>query len=245
VELVFSHPDFGQIALGSVRPWLGGPESVLFAVSIIGATVMPHVIYLHSSLTADRVRPRDRAEARRLLRLSNIEVVIALGLAGLVNVAMLSMAAAAFSNGHSNVADIATAYRTLVPLLGTAAGAVFLVSLLASGLSSSAVGTMAGQVIMQGFVGFRIPLWLRRLATMLPTIVVIWIGVNPTRALVVSQVVLSLVLPVPVIALVAFTRSRSLMGDLVNRRLTSVAAVAGAAVILVLNVVLLVQVVGL
>jgi manganese transport protein len=245
LEVVFSHPSFGQIALGSVRPWLGGSGSVFFAVSIIGATVMPHVVYLHSSLTADRVRPRDGAERRRLLRLSNIEVVIALGLAGLVNMAMLAMAAATFHGSHSGVADIASAYRTLTPLLGPAAGIVFLVSLLASGISSSSVGTMAGQVIMQGFVGFRIPLWVRRLVTMLPTIVVIWIGVNPTRALVLSQVMLSLVLPVPVIALVAFTRSRSLMGDLVNRRLTSVVAIAGAACILVLNVVLLVQVLGL
>jgi manganese transport protein len=206
---------------------------------------MPHVVYLHSSLTADRVRPRDGAERRRLLRLSNIEVAIALGLAGLVNMAMLAMAAATFSGSHSGVADIASAYRTLTPLLGPAAGIVFLVSLLASGISSSSVGTMAGQVIMQGFVGFRIPMWVRRLVTMLPTIVVIWIGVNPTRALVLSQVMLSLVLPVPVIALVAFTRSRSLMGDLVNRRLTSVVAIAGAACILVLNVVLLVQVLGI
>jgi manganese transport protein len=245
LEVVLSHPSFGQIALGSVRPWLGGSDSVFFAVSIIGATVMPHVVYLHSSLTADRVRPRDGTERRRLLRLSNVEVVIALGLAGLVNMAMLAMAAATFHGSHSGVADIASAYRTLTPLLGPAAGIVFLVSLLASGISSSSVGTMAGQVIMQGFVGFRIPMWVRRLVTMLPTIVVIWIGVNPTRALVLSQVMLSLFLPVPVVALVAFTRSRSVMGDLVNRRLTSVVATAGAVCILVLNVVLLVQVLGI
>jgi len=144
------------------------------------------------------------------------------------------MAAATFHNGHSGVADISTAYRTLTPLLGPAAAVVFLISLLASGISASSVGTMAGQVIMQGFVRIRIPLWVRRLVTMAPTIIVIWMGVNPTRALVISQVVLSLVLPVPVIALVAFTR-----------RLTSAVATVAAGVILVLNVVLLVQVFGL
>jgi len=245
LEVVFSHPSFGAIALGSVRPWLGGSESVLFAVGIIGATVMPHVVYLHSSLTQARVRPRNPAERRRLVRLSNIEVPIALGLAGLINMAMLSMAAATFHNGHSGVADISTAYRTLTPLLGPAAAVVFLISLLASGISASSVGTMAGQVIMQGFVRIQIPLWVRRLVTMAPTIIVIWMGVNPTRALVISQVVLSLVLPVPVIALVAFTRRRSLMGEFVNRRLTSGVATVAASVILVLNVVLLVQVFGL
>jgi len=245
LEVVFSHPSFGQLALGSVRPWLGGSESVLFAVGIIGATVMPHAVYLHSSLTQDRIRPRNQAERRRLVRLSNIEVPIALGLAGLINMAMLSMAAATFHSGNSGVADISTAYRTLTPLLGPAAATVFLISLLASGISASSVGTMAGQVIMQGFIRIRIPLWLRRLVTMAPTIVVIWMGVNPTRALVISQVVLSLVLPVPVIALVAFTRRRSLMGQFVNRRLTSTVAIVAAGVILVLNVVLLVQVFGL
>jgi manganese transport protein len=244
LEVVFSRPSFGQIALGSVTPWLGGPSSVLFAVGIIGATVMPHVVYLHSSLTSGRVPARDQRERRRVLRLSNIEVMIALGLAGLINMAMLSMAAATFHRGHADVADISTAFRTLTPLLGPAAAGVFLISLLASGISSSSVGTMAGQVIMQGFVGFRIPLWLRRLVTMAPPIIVIWIGVDPTRALVLSQVILSLVLPVPVIALVVFTRRRSLMGEFVNRRLTSVAAITGAATILVLNGVLITQTLG-
>jgi manganese transport protein len=151
------------------------------------------------------------------------------------------MAAATFHPHHSGVADLSTAYQTLIPLLGGAAAAVFLISLLASGLSSSAVGTMAGQVIMQGFVRFSIPLWVRRVATMVPTIVVIAIGVNPTQALVISQVVLSLVLPVPVIALVLFTRRRSIMGELVNKPLTSVVATICGALILCLNVVLLLE----
>jgi manganese transport protein len=245
LEVVFSHPSLGLIVRGSVTPWLGGSSSVLLAVGLIGATVMPHVVYLHSSLTQDRVPARDAQERRRLLRISNIEVPVALGLAGLINIAMMAMAAATFHNGHAGVADISSAYRTLTPLLGPAAAGVFLISLLASGISASSVGTMAGQVIMQGFVGFSIPLWLRRVLTMAPTLVVILIGVNVTQALILSQVVLSLVLPVPVIALVAFTRRRSLMGDLVNRRLTSVVAGAGAALIVVLNVVLLAQTFGL
>jgi manganese transport protein len=244
-EMVFSHPSFGQVARGSVTPWLGGSGSVLLAVSLIGATVMPHVVYLHSSLTQDRVPPRNPHERRRLLRISNVEVPVALGLAGLINIAMMAMAAATFHNGHSGVADIASAYRTLIPLLGPAAAGVFLISLLASGISSSSVGTMAGQVIMQGFVGFSIPLWLRRVVTMAPTLVVILVGVNVTQALILSQVVLCLVLPVPVIALVVFTRRRSLMGELVNRRITSLAAAAGALLIVVLNMVLLAQTFGL
>src|SRR5258705_2882622 len=147
-----------------------------------------------------------------VVRISNTEVVIALAAAGLVNMAMVMMAASAFHAGHSDVAEIETAYHTLTPLLGGAAAAVFLVSLLASGVSSSAVGTMAGQMIMQGFVGFRIPVWLRRLVTMIPAFVVVALGVNPTRALVYSQVALSFALPAPVIALIVFTGRRDIMG---------------------------------
>jgi manganese transport protein len=158
--------------------------------------------------------------------------------------AMIMMASAAFHAGHSEVAEIQTAYHTLTPLLGAGAASVFLISLMASGISSSTVGTMAGQVIMQGFVGFRIPIWLRRLVTMLPAFAVVAIGVNATQALVFSQVVLSLVLPIPMIALVLFTRRRDIMGEFVNSRLIDVVAIAGAAVILALNAVLLLQTFG-
>jgi manganese transport protein len=154
------------------------------------------------------------------------------------------MASAAFNQGHSEVAEIATAYHSLTPLLGGAAAVVFLISLMASGISSSVVGTMAGQTIMQGFVGFRIPIWVRRLVTMVPAFAVVAMGVDATHALVMSQVVLSLTLPIPMIALVLFTRRRDIMGEFANRRLTDVAAITGATVVLVLNVVLLLQTFG-
>jgi manganese transport protein len=240
IETFLSHPDWKQVGFHAIVPWLGGSQSVLFSVGIIGATVMPHVIYLHSSLTQQRIIPRNEQEARRIFHLSIPDVVIAMGLAGLINMAMLYMAAATFhARGQSNVGDIATAYQTLTPLLGSAASFIFAISLLASGLSSSTVGTMAGQVIMQGFVGFTIPVWVRRLATMLPAVLVALIGLNPTATLVISQVVLSFALPLPVITLVMFTRRRDIMGVLVNRRITTWAAIACSAIILMLNVWLL------
>jgi len=240
VETSLSHPDWKQVGFHTVVPWLGGTQSILFAVGIIGATVMPHVIYLHSSLTQNRIVPRSEQEARRIFHWSIPDVVIAMGLAGLVNMAMLYMAAATFhAHGDSGVGDIATAFQTLTPLLGGAASIVFALSLLASGLSSSTVGTMAGQVIMQGFVGFTIPVWVRRLVTMLPAVIVAAIGLNPTFILVISQVVLSFVLPLPVITLVMFTRKRSIMGTLANKAITTWAAIACSAIILSLNVWLL------
>jgi manganese transport protein len=240
IETLFSRPDWGQVGFHTVVPWLGGTQSILFSVGIIGATVMPHVIYLHSSLMQQRIVPRNEQEARRIFRWSIPDVVIAMGLAGLVNMAMLYMAAATFhAHGHSNVADITTAYQTLTPLLGGAAGFVFAISLLASGLSSSTVGTMAGQVIMQGFVGFTIPVWVRRVVTMIPAVLVAAIGLNPTNTLVVSQVVLSFVLPLPVITLVMFTRRRDIMGTLVNKPLTTWMAICCSVVILGLNLWLL------
>jgi len=240
LESIVSRPAWGAVLRGSTTPWLGDQGALLLAVGVIGATVMPHAIYVHSGLTQDRVVVKSAEQRRRVVRFSNIDVVTALALAALINLAMMYMAAATFHPHHSNVATIGTAYQTLGPLLGAGAAGVFLVSLLASGLSSSAVGTMAGQVIIQGFTRWQIPVWVRRLVTMVPTIVVIAIGVNTTEALVISQVVLSLVLPVPVIALILFTSRRSVMGDLVNRRLTTFAAAACGLLILVLNVALLV-----
>ena len=240
IETFFSRPNWGQVGFHTIVPWLGGTQSILFSVGIIGATVMPHVIYLHSSLTQQRIIPRSEGEARRIFRWSIPDVVIAMGLASLVNMAMLYMAASTFfAHGHSNVADISTAYQTLTPLLGGAASVIFAVSLLASGLSSSTVGTMAGQVLMQGFVGFTIPVWVRRLITMLPAVLVAAIGSNPTSTLVISQVVLSFVLPLPVITLIMFTRRRDIMGTLVNKAITTWTAVACSVLILGLNVWLL------
>ncbi len=240
IETFLSHPNFAQVGYHAVVPWLSGKQSVLFAVSIIGATVMPHVIYLHSSLTQKRIVPRNEKEAHRIFRWGIPDVVLAMGVAGLVNMAMLYMAAATFhAHGRTDVGDINTAYQTLTPLLGGAASIIFAVSLLASGLSSSTVGTMAGQVIMQGFVGFTIPIWLRRLVTMVPAVAVAAIGLNSTSTLVISQVVLSFVLPLPVITLVIFTSRRDIMGTLVNKRITTWAAIACSVLILSLNVWLL------
>jgi manganese transport protein len=216
----------------------------LIAVGIIGATVMPHAVYLHSALTQARTPVRSAVETRRVLRFSNQEVAVALAVAGLVNMAMVMMASAAFHAGHRDVAEIETAYHTLTPLLGEAAAGIFLLSLIASGISSSTVGTMAGQVIMQGFVGFRIPLWVRRLVTMAPAFVVVALGVNVTKALVLSQVVLSIALPLPMIALLLFTRRRDIMGPFANGPLTHLAAIAGTVVVLALNAVLILQTFG-
>jgi manganese transport protein len=245
VELLIAPPDWSAVAFHAVVPRLDDGEAVLLAVGIVGATVMPHAIYLHSGLTQDRVLPRTNGERRRLLQFSNREVVLALGLAGLVNMAMVAMAASVFHDGvHDDVAEIGTAYRTLIPILGSGAAGVFLVSLIASGLSSSAVGTMAGQVIMQGFVGFRIPLWLRRLVTMAPSLAIVALGFDATQALVLSQVVLSLILPVPMIALLILTRRRDVMGSYANGRFTTAAATAAAAIVLVLNLLFVLQIVG-
>ncbi len=244
VELVVVPVVWGSAIKGALVPHIPDAAALTISVGIVGATIMPHAIFLHSGLSRDRAAGRDRSTRKTLLHFSNIEVVVALALAGLVNVAMVMMASGAFHSGHSDVAEIETAYHTLTPLLGAGAAAVFLLSLLASGVSSSVVGTMAGQMIMQGFVGFRIPIFLRRLITMLPAFVVVALGVNATQALVYSQVVLSLALPAPIIALTLFTRNRALMGEFVNSRLMNGLAIAGTAVIMTLNVVLLLQTFG-
>jgi manganese transport protein len=244
IELFITPVNWAQAGLHSVLPSMPDAAALTLSVGIIGATVMPHAIYLHSGLTQDRMPPRNDRERRTILRFSNRETVVALTVAGLVNMAMVMMASAAFHAGHSEVAEIETAYHTLTPLFGAAAAGVFLVSLMASGISSSAVGTMAGQMIMQGFVGFRIPIWMRRLVTMIPALVVVALGVNATWALVLSQVVLSFALPIPMIALVVFTRQREVMGAFANGWLTSAAAVAGAVIVLALNMVLLLQTFG-
>jgi manganese transport protein len=244
IELFVAPPDWKAFAIGSVMPRLVDSGGVTLAVGIVGATVMPHAIYLHSALTQNRMPPANDGHRWRILRFSNGEVLVALGLAGLVNMAMIAMAASMFHAGHPDVAEIETAYHTLVPLMGAGAGVVFMVALLASGFSSSVVGTMAGQVIMQDFVHFRTPLWLRRLLTMIPAFVVVGLGADATQSLVISQVVLSLALPVPMIALLILTGQRSVMGDFVNSRRTQIAAVSAAAVVLSLNVLLLLQAFG-
>jgi manganese transport protein len=244
VETIFSHPDWRQVAYHSFVPYLSS-SSLFVSVGIIGATVMPHVVYLHSALMQDRIVPRNEREAHRIFRFTIPDIVIAMSTAGMINMAMLYMAAATFhTHGLTSVGDIPSAYHTLTPLLGPAASVIFAVSLLASGLSSSAVGTMAGQVIMQGFVGFSIPIHVRRLVTMAPTVIIVAIGFNPTQTLVFSQVILSTVLPVPVIALTLFTARTRLMGVLVNHRSTTLVATLCTALIVSLNVLLLYQSAG-
>ena len=245
VEMLIAPVEWGNVAKGLTTPNIPDSNALMIAVGIVGATVMPHAVFLHSGLTQGRIRPADDRERRMLVNFSNREVVIALAAAGLVNMAMVIMAAAAFHLGHSEVAEIESAYHTLTPLLGGAAASVFLVSLIASGVSSSVVGTMAGQVIMQGFVGFRIPLLIRRLVTMVPAFAVVLMGVDSTKALVVSQVILSIALPIPMLALLHFTSKRSVMGDYVNGMTVRVLGAIGAAVVLCLNFLLLAQVAGL
>jgi manganese transport protein len=244
IEMFIAPVDWAAAAFHSVRPDIPDADALLICVGIIGATVMPHAIYLHSGLTQARTPGRDEPEKRTLLRISNIEVVIALAIAGLVNMAMVMMASGVFHAGHSDVAEIETAYRTLAPLLGAGAAAIFLLSLIASGISSSVVGTMAGQMIMQGFVGFRIPIWLRRVVTMVPAFVVVGYGVNATQALVISQVILSIALPLPMIALVIFTQRADIMGKFANSRLTGIMAVIGTVLVLGLNGFLILQTAG-
>jgi len=236
----FAHPDWGEVGLAVIRPRLTDPESVLLAVGILGATVMPHVIYLHSALTQGRVVVQGDAAKRLIFQYEVLDVILAMGIAGLINGAMLIMAAATFHpSGYHELTELTDAYLTLRPLLGPLAATVFAISLLASGLSSSTVGTMAGQVIMQGFLRRQIPIWVRRLVTMVPAIAVIGAGFDPTRTLVISQVVLSFGIPFALVPLIIFTRRRELMGPLVNSRLTTVLVGVVALVIVGLNLFLL------
>ncbi|HBA89540.1 MAG TPA: divalent metal cation transporter [Geobacter sp.] len=240
IETFIVKPDWGQIAYHAFVPQFSGAESVLLASGILGATVMPHAIFLHSSLTQGRIVVRDKARLQSLYHFEIVDVVIAMGIASFVNAAMLIMAAATFyKTGLTHVASLEEAHRTLEPLLGSAAKWIFGLSLLVSGLSSSAVGTSAGQVIMQGFLKRHIPIWIRRVVTMTPAMVVVLMGLDPTRTLVISQVVLSFGLPFAIIPLVMFTSRSDIMGELVNRRVTTILASLIAAVIVALNVYLL------
>jgi manganese transport protein len=229
-------------SLGGLVPHLAGSGSLYLAVGIIGATVMPHVIYLHSALTNGRVPVRNERERAKVLRFARTDVIVALGLAGVVNLAMLAVAAKLFhATGHTGVSTIEQAHSGFAQMVGGGAALAFSVALFASGASSSSVGTYAGQVVMQGFVGLQIPIFVRRLVTMIPAIVVLAIGIGPTDVLVFSQVVLSFGIPFALIPLVLLTRRRDVMGEHVNRRLTSVTALTLIAVITALNVFLIYQ----
>ena len=241
LEMFIAPISWHAVFLHSVWPRIPNEAALTITVGIVGATVMPHAIYIHSGLTQNRALFCSQSDRQTLIRFSNREVLIALGIASAVNMAMVMMAAAAFHIGHNGIVDIQSAYHTLTPLLGLGAAAIFLISLTASGISSSVVGTMAGQMIMQGFVGFRLPVWVRRAVTMAPAFLVIGLGINPTQALVISQVVLSFALPIPMIALVLFTRRRDILGEFVNKAYINWLATAGAVGILLLNIMLLLQ----
>jgi manganese transport protein len=232
-EVVHASPDAGAVAGGFV-PGFDDSGSVLLATGILGATVMPHVIYLHSALTQHRLRPRDDAERRELLRFQRLDIGLAMGVAGVVNMAMLVVAAALF-NGVLDVDTIEGAHAGFRSQLGEGAATAFGIALLASGLSSSSVGTYAGQVVMQGFLRMSIPLLLRRLVTMAPALVVLAVGLDPTETLVASQVILSFGIPFALIPLVLLTRSSEVMGGFRNARATTLAASAIAALIIALN----------
>jgi manganese transport protein len=241
-EIVFVNPPWRPVMYHAVIPIFSGKESVLLAAGILGATVMPHAIFLHSALTQGRIVTRDARQMRSLYRYEVVDVLVAMSLAGAINAAMLITASSTFyQRGLTGVSTIGGAYRTLQPLLGPAAGVVFAISLLASGLSSSSVGTMAGQVIMQGFLHRHIPIWLRRLVTIFPALAVIASGLDPTRSMVISQVVLSFGLPFAIVPLVLFTSSRKVMGAMVNHRITTVLITTCALLIVALNAYLFYQ----
>jgi manganese transport protein len=240
-DLVHVTPDAGAAARGLI-PHFDGTDSVMLAVGILGATVMPHVVYLHSALTSARIPAESAEERRELLRFQRLDVVLAMGLAGVINLTMLIVAAALFhTSGLTGVDSIDGAHAGFERLLGGGAALAFAVALLASGLSSSSVGTFAGQVVMQGFIDRKIPLFLRRAITMAPSLIVLGIGLNASDTLVVSQVVLSFGIPFALVPMVLLTRRRDVMGALVNRRLTTVVASIVASLIICLNVFLLEQ----
>ncbi len=239
-QMVLAEPSPSGIAKGLVTPQFADSESVLLAVGILGATVMPHVIWLHSALTQRRIVGVDEEAKRRIYRFERTDVVIAMTIAGLINMSMLITAAAVFhTRGLTEITDLDQVFDGLGAAFSEHADIAFGIALLASGLSSSSVGTLAGQVVMQGFIRRQIPLFVRRAVTMLPALVVIAVGVNPTSALVLSQVVLSFGIPFALVPLVLFSRDRALMGGLVNRRSTTIAASVFAALIISLNAVLL------
>jgi manganese transport protein len=242
VQVAHAHPSSAGIAHGLFEPKFAGRDSVLLAVGILGATVMPHVIYLHSALTQRRVVGTDEEDKRRIFRFERVDVVIAMSLAGLVNMSMLVIAAGIFHvRGLTGMDDLQRAYVALGRIVGGHADTFFGVALLASGLSSSSVGTMAGQVVMQGFVQRRIPLFLRRAITMAPALVVLALAVDPSKALVLSQVALSFGIPFALVPLVVFCSDRTLMGSLVNRRLTTLVSTAVTLFIVGLSLFLVYQ----
>lgn len=240
-EVWIAKPDGMSVLGGLLIPRFQGSESLILAAGILGATVMPHVIYLHSALTQKRVVGRNEAERHKIFRFEFVDILIAMGMAGIINGAMLVMAAGMFHGSVEPVSTIEGAYAQLQLHAGTIAAVLFGVGLLASGFSSSSVGTMSGQIIMQGYIKRHIPLFLRRLITMIPALAVLAVGIDPTTALVLSQVVLSFGIPFALIPLLLFCSNREIMGSLVNRRITTILAWLTAATVVLLNIFLLYQ----
>jgi manganese transport protein len=245
-EIFIVKPDASTILYHSFVPSLAGSHAILLAVGVIGATVMPHALFVHSWLTRNKAQNKPLEERRRMRKLHLVENVILLTIAGMVNAAIMIMAAAAFHSDNPNVASISEAYKTLVPLFGATAGVVFLVTLLSSGIASSVVGTLAGQAIMEGLLGKKVNLWLRRFVTrfinVIPTTIAILLGLDPLNILVYSQVILSLMIPLPMIPLVILTRNKALMGEFVNRNVTSFLAIVFVVIILMFNSYLIVNI---
>jgi manganese transport protein len=242
IVTILDKPDWNAVLFHAFVPQFKGSESVVLAVGILGATVMPHAIFLHSSLTQGRIVVREKKRLKKLFKYELIDVIVAMGIASFVNASMLVMAASTFfKSGQTNIGTLEQAHKTLEPLLGPAASVFFALSLLASGLSSSAVGTNAGQLIMKGFLDRHIPVWLRRGITIAPAMLVIFIGLDPTYTLVLSQVVLSFGLPFAIVPLVYFTSRKKIMGVLVNKKITTISAIIISALIIGLNIFLIVQ----
>ena len=241
IQVFFANPEMSPLLTGLFTPKFDDVNSVLLAAGILGATVMPHAIYLHSALTQRRVIGRNEEERKKIFRFEFIDIVIAMVIAGAINASMLIIAASTFFDNGLVVEDLDVAFEQLGVLIGPFAAILFGLALLIAGLSSSAVGTMSGDIIMQGFIRRRIPIYLRRLITITPPLIIIGIGINATKALVMSQVILSFGIAFALIPLVIFTSNRKLMGGLVNKKITTITAWVLSVIIIALNIFLLYQ----
>ena len=245
-EIIIINPDPSAILYHSFVPSLGNNNAIILAVGVIGATVMPHALFVHSWLTKYKVQNKSLEGRRKIRKLHLLENVVLLTIAGVINAAIMIMAASAFHSDSPNVASISEAYKTLVPVFGATAGIVFLITLLASGIASSVTGTLAGQAIMEGLLGKKVNVWLRRIVTrfinVIPTTIAILLGLDPLNILVYSQVILSLMIPLPMIPLIIISTDKTLMSEFVNRKITTAVAIVFAGIILVFNSYLLVNI---
>jgi manganese transport protein len=245
-EIFITKPDPSTILFHSFVPTLSGEHTILLVVGVIGATVMPHALFVHSWLTKNKAQNKPLEERRKMRKFHLVENVILLTIAGMINAAIMIMAAAAFHSTNPNVASISEAYKTLVPLFGAAAGIIFLITLLSSGIASSVTGTLAGQAIFEGLLGTKVNIWFRRLITrfvnVIPTTIAILLGLDPLNILVYSQVILSLMIPLPMIPLVILSGNKKLMGEFVNKKITTIIAVIFVGIILTFNSYLLINI---